>query len=221
MKQDYCHISVILDESGSMNSILNDTIGGFNAFLKTQKDTPGEATFSLTTFNTASHIAYSFKDIQDVEELTKVTYRPGGMTALYDAIGQTISGCGQKLAMIDSDQRPEKVIIVILTDGEENSSREFSFTKIQEMTKEQSDKYNWEFVFLGANLDAEAVGSSLGIKAGNSMTFAANSVGVGATFTSMGTNLSSYRSSSADTVLSSNYKFFTPDDKVNQKQAGV
>ena len=221
MKQGYTHISMVLDKSGSMNSILKDTIGGFNGFLQSQKETPGEATFSLTTFNTAVMLDYGFKDIASAEELTVDSYRPGGGTALYDAIGMTIVGCGKKLADMDETLRPEKVIIVILTDGEENSSREYSYEAVQKLIKEQSEVYNWEFVFLGANLDAVALGATLGIKGGMSMTFAANSDGASAALHSMGTKMSAYRMSSVAETRSANYTFFDQTDRDAQEQAGA
>lgn len=221
MKKDYTHISFVLDASGSMGSILNDTIGGFNSFLESQKEAPGKATFSLTTFNTLVKLVYSFQPIKEVRALNNVSYIPGGGTALYDAIGSTIIGCGAKLAAMEESDRPEKVVIVILTDGEENSSREFSYEKIQDMIKLQSGTYNWEFIFLGANLDAKALGSSLGIKGGMSMTFAANSDGIGATFKSVSANLTSYRGMSAEAIAAPGYEFFKKEDEEAQTQAGA
>lgn len=219
MKSGYTHISVVLDKSGSMGSILNDTIGGFNVFLNTQKEAPGEATFSLTTFNTMVHLNYGFKPIGSVEELSTASYTPGGGTALYDAIGLTINGCGEKLAAMKEADRPEKVILVIITDGEENSSREFSYQKVQEMIKNQQDKYSWEFVFLGANIDAKRIGANLGVKLGNSMTFAANTDGVGDVFGSMAMNMTSYRSMSVGEAKCS--KFFNAEDEAKQLKAGI
>ena len=219
MKKDYCHISVVLDRSGSMGSIRHDTIGGFNTFLKTQKESPGEATLSLTQFDTEYLLVHSFVPIQEVPELNERTFVPRGATALYDAIGLAIVGCGEKLAALSEEERPEKVILVILTDGEENSSREYSHSRIQGMIKEQSDKYNWEFVFLGANIDAKKVGDSLGVKLGNTMTYAANSKGVGASFASMSDGMTMYRSMSAQECKTT--AFFNADDEQKQKEAGA
>jgi hypothetical protein len=221
MKQGYTHISVVLDESGSMGSLFNDTVGGYNKFLESQKEAPGTATWSLTAFNGSVRLIDSFRDINDTPNLGPATYKPGGGTALYDAIGATIVGCGVKLADMYEADRPEKVIMVILTDGEENSSREFSYERIQDMIKEQSEKYTWEFIFLGANLDAVAIGTGLGIKGGMSMTFAANGQGVGATFNSMSANLTNYRSMSKADTLSTAYTFFDQGDRDQQAQAGA
>lgn len=220
MKEGYTHISVVIDESGSMMSILNDTIGGFNTFLETQKETPGEATFSLTKFSNKTNLVYSFMDIKEVPVLTKSSYRPSGGTALYDAIGETIIGCGNKLAAMQEYERPDKVMIVIITDGEENVSREFTHANVQQMIKHQSDIYKWEFVFLGANINAERTAVNLNIKLGNTMTFAATSDGVDATFKSMSSKLSSYRGMSGQSI-SSDYSFFDSDDRAAQAKAGV
>jgi hypothetical protein len=219
MKAGYTHISVVLDRSGSMSSIASDTIGGFNTFLKSQQEAPGEATFSLTQFDTQHELNYSFVPVKDVPALNGKTFVPRGGTALYDAIGLTIVGCGEKLAAMDEANRPEKVILVILTDGEENSSREYSYQMIQEMIKKQQDVFSWEFVFLGANIDAKRIGTNLGIKGGNSMTFMASAKGVGSTFESMSANMTSYRGMSAQECKTS--AFFNAADEQKQAEAGV
>ena len=218
MKQGYSHISFLLDKSGSMNRTLNDTIGGFNTFLKSQKETPGEATFSLSFFSTIVTDVNKFVPINCVEELGLHNYMPMGNTALYDAIGKMVIDTGLKLDSMDEDKKPEKVIFVILTDGEENASKEYKYDTIKSMIEFQSKNYSWEFVFLGANLDAKAVGTGLGIKAGNSMTFAQNSQGIGSTFASMSCNLSGYRTMGR---VDSNYTFFKEEDEQRQKEAGA
>lgn len=219
MKKGYTHISIVLDRSGSMSAIRNDTIGGYNTFLKSQQEAPGEATFSLTQFDTEFTVHHSFVNIQDVPPLNEKTFVPRGGTALYDAIGLTIAGCGEKLAAMDEADRPEKVIMVILTDGEENASKEYRYNRVQEMIKTQQDVFSWEFVFLGANLNAEKVGAGLGIKLGNSMTYATTSGGVSATFGSMSKGMTSYRS--MDAVAMASAAFFDEEDRAAQKQEGI
>ncbi|NTW90933.1 MAG: VWA domain-containing protein [Erysipelotrichaceae bacterium] len=174
MKSGYSHVEFVIDRSGSMGSILADTIGGYNTFVGEQKKQEGECTFSLTQFDNTIENVYDFVNINEVPELTNQTFIPRGMTSLLDAIGDRIIACGNKLADIKEEDRPEKVIFVILTDGEENSSRKFSNDKIKEMISHQTDKYMWEFIFLAANINAEKVGSSIGIKEGSSMTFTAD-----------------------------------------------
>src|ERR1035437_3209746 len=151
MKENYTHISVVLDRSGSMSSIASDTIGGFNTFLKTQKEAVGTCTFSLMQFDNEHTIIHDGVDINEVPDLDATTFVPRGGTALWDAIGRTIHATGAYLGKMKEADRPEKVVFVIITDGDENSSREFSHAKVREMIKHQTDKYQWGIIFLGAN----------------------------------------------------------------------
>jgi len=217
MKTDLTDISVVLDRSGSMQSVRNDTIGGFNAFLKTQKEAPGEALFTLVQFDDQYEVVYSGKNIKDVPDLTEKTFVPRGMTALLDAIGRTINATGSRLATMPEDERPSKVIFVILTDGDENASKELTKEKVNELIKHQTEAYQWDFVFLGANQDAIKAGASMGIMAGNSMSYAANAKGTAAAFASVGATMCAYRSGDA----SAKTAFFSDDDRMKQKQAGA
>jgi hypothetical protein len=198
MREDYTHISFIIDRSGSMSSIKDDTIGGFNSFLEEQQAQPGKCTFSLTQFDDKIELLYSFVDIKEVPKLTDKTFVPRGWTALYDAIGITINGCGAELAGMKEEDRPGKVLVVILTDGVENYSKEFGHSKIHEMIKHQTDMYKWNFIFLGANIDAEKVGSSLGAKLGNSMTFKADGAHTDYTFKCMSASIGEIRGMSSE-----------------------
>ena len=215
MKGNLTDISVVLDRSGSMQSVRSDTIGGFNAFLKTQKEAPGEALLTLAQFDHEYEVVYSGKGIKDAPELSSETFVPRGQTALLDAIGRTINATGARLSAMAEDQRPGKIIVVIITDGQENNSREFSRPQINEMIKHQKEAYSWDFVFLGANQDAIQAGVSLGVNSGNSMTFAANKRGVTSAFASVGANMCSYRA--ADGGLKK--EFFSPEDRKQQSQA--
>lgn len=217
MKTDLTDISVVLDRSGSMQSVRTDTIGGFNAFLKTQKEAPGEALLSLVQFDDQYEVVYSGKNINDVPELTEKTFVPRGMTALLDAIGRTINATGARLSELPENERPSRVIFVILTDGDENASKELTKEKVNEMIKHQTDVYQWDFVFLGANQDAIKAGATMGIMAGNSMSYAANAKGTAAAFASVGATMCAYRS--GDT--SAKTAFFSDDDRLKQKQAGA
>ncbi|MEI6422407.1 MAG: vWA domain-containing protein [Lentisphaerota bacterium] len=176
MRNDFAEIAVVIDESGSMKNLANDTIGGFNTFLEDQKACPGTARLTVVKFNTGYDKLYDGVELQSAKPLTAENYRPGGMTALYDAIGQAINAVGTRLANEPEDQRPGKVIVAILTDGEENSSKEFTQEKIAEMIKHQTEKYNWNFMFLAANQDAWKAGGSLGVT--NCVNYAADSKGV-------------------------------------------
>lgn len=180
MKPGLSEIVVVLDQSGSMQGIKSDVIGQFNGFLDDQKKVPGEANFSLVLFDSENYTErYIGEPISKVEPLTEQTYRPGASTPLLDAIGKTIIKVGQKLAAMPEPERPSKVIFVIMTDGLENASTEFKEKgKIKEMVEHQTQKYSWEFIFLGANMDAIAEGTSLGVKASSSHSYAATGTGI-------------------------------------------
>lgn len=198
MKAGYTHISAIMDRSGSMSSIKSDTEGGFNTFVADQKALPGEATISLTEFDDRIELTWDTLPIQDAPVYN---LEPRGWTALLDAIGITINRLGQKLAAMDEADRPEKVVIVIVTDGEENKSTEYSYGQIAEMIKTQTETYNWEFMFLGANQDAILTGSRLGISAGKSMSYAANAKGVSSSYNSVSSKLCAFRSAAPGAAM--------------------
>lgn len=193
MNQDLTDITLVLDRSGSMQRVLTDTIGGYNAFIGTQKKAPGIANVTTILFDDKYDVLHSGIPVKDVPIMTDDVFVPRGMTALYDAVGKSINVAGERFSKMTEEQRPSKVIFVILTDGQENASQEFTNTNIRDMIELQKTTYHWDFVFLGANINAEVVGASMGINAGNSMTFAANSVGTQAAFMSMATNMTSYR----------------------------
>lgn len=202
MKLGLSEIIVVLDRSGSMDGIKDDTIGGFNTFLEKQKEVPGEAAFTLVQFDDRYEVISNAVQLSDAKPLTRETFVPRGSTALLDAIGRTINQSGKRLADLKEEDRPEKVIFVIVTDGQENASKEFSHARINEMIATQRDTYKWEFVFLGANQDAISTATAVGIKAANAMTFAAApfSGGVGSAFCSTSANIASYRSGAAQSA---------------------
>jgi len=173
MKENYTEIILLLDKSGSMGSVLDDTIGGYNQFIKDQKDADGEAKFTLVLFNNFYRTIYDAIDIQEVPELTTDTYKVGSTTALYDTIGYSISNLGNRLAKMEEADRPENIVFVILTDGAENASREMDSDSIFKMITHQTEKYNWDFVFLGANQDAFKESGKLGFSKGSTMTYSA------------------------------------------------
>lgn len=208
-------ISFILDRSGSMQSCREATISGFNNFLSEQKKLPGEALINIYQFDDQYDTVYSGKPIAGAQELTAATFVPRGSTALLDAIGRTISTTGARLAAIPDAQRPDKIIIVIVTDGGENASHEFTKQQVFDLISHQRDKYQWQFVFLGANQDAISVGSGFGIAAGSSMTYAANSAGTNAAYQSLNASIANVRSGvSASTS-------FSEKDRDDQKKAGA
>jgi uncharacterized protein YegL len=176
----HTEIAFILDRSGSMESMTHAAISGFNEFLKAQQATlddhgqPIPATFTLILFDHEYLAVHNRQDIQTARPMNLETYVPRGNTALLDAIGRTIDHIGSELAATPEAERPAKVIIAILTDGEENSSRQFSMEDINRRITHQTEKYQWEFMFLGANQDAIATAARMGIHARHAATFAAN-----------------------------------------------
>lgn len=171
---NYTHIAVLLDRSGSMESIKADTEGGFKTFLAEQKAQPGKATIALSQFDTIYDVVYGPTDIQSAPPLK---LDPRGGTALLDGMGRFIVETGEFLASLPEDERPGNVVFVTITDGEENSSREWTRDRVFDKVKEQTDVFGWTFVFLAANQDAIQAGARLGVAAGTSMTYDSRNVG--------------------------------------------
>jgi len=219
MKVNLTDINFILDQSTSMRLIESSTISGFNEFLKSQQEADGEANFTLAKFDSLYEIVYDAVNVKDVQPLSTKTFTPRGMTALLDAIGRTIDATGQRLAAMAEEDRPEKVIFVILTDGEENMSKEYTKERISEMIKHQTETYSWDFVFLAANQDAIQAGMQYGFQACNSMTFAANANGNSRVYSSMSDKMTMYRSCSVEAKCAGG--FFDDADREAQKQAGA
>jgi Mg-chelatase subunit ChlD len=185
---DLTEIVCIVDKSGSMETIKTDAIGGFNQFLKEQKEIPSPASMTIVLFDTAYEFLVEGKDIQAVEPLNERIYTPGGGTALLDAVGITIDKVVERLTGIPDDQQPGKVLVAILTDGEENSSEKYKRQQIFDRIKKQTDA-GWRFLFLAANQDAFAEAGSIGIAMDSTANFAATPDGilgafVGASFAS-------------------------------------
>jgi hypothetical protein len=188
-------IICIIDRSGSMSAIVNDAIGGFNTFLEEQKKFSGEATLTFVQFDTEYEIVHENRPLNDVPPLDNSTYRPRGMTALLDAVGRTIEDTGRRLSNIPNESRPDKIIVAILTDGEENSSRKYNLSQIREMVTHQKEKYQWEFIYLGANQDAFAEAVKFGIDSKDTANFAATGKGVRNAYNSMSDTVAQYRTS--------------------------
>lgn len=199
-------IVVVLDKSGSMARRQMDAIGGFNQFLQDQQAEPGEANLSLVQFDTTYSIIYSGKSIKEVESLTTETYRPGGNTALNDALARGIIETGKRLSDMSEDDRPDKVIIVVITDGQENSSKEHTKEQVKEMVLHQMEKYGWEFLYLGANVDAFDEAQQLGIKPDMAMNFAPSARGVRSALLGTSAAVRSYRKGGKEGLASSKWR---------------
>ena len=177
MKKGLTELVFILDKSGSMDHLTSDTIGGFNSMIASQKQEDGEAYVTTVLFSSQHTILHDHINVQEVQPITEKDYYAMGMTALLDAVGNTIDLVGQRLSDTPEEERPEKVIFVITTDGMENSSKEFTKSKVKEMIEHQQDVYSWTFMFLGANIDAVKEGTDLGIKSKFSKTYTASDIG--------------------------------------------
>ena len=161
-------IAALLDRSGSMTTSKNATEDGWRELINEQRQQPGQCQVTLAQFDTVYEVVYSVTDIADVPEFV---VEPRGMTALLDATGKFITDIGEQLSALPEDERPGHVICLIMTDGMENSSREWSWDAVQRLTKQQQDEWNWKFIFLGANMDAVEVGGRMGFAAGDSITY--------------------------------------------------
>lgn len=188
---DLTEIICVIDRSGSMGTIRNDAISGFNTFLEDQKAVDKPCKMTYAQFDTTYEVIHSGVDLQAVPPLTTETYVPRGGTALFDAVGRTIDEVGIRLAALPESERPGKVVFVILTDGEENSSCEFTRERILGMIRHQQEKYKWDFVFLAANQDAFAVGTSIGIS--YNANFIASGAGVKRAYAGASTGIAEYR----------------------------
>jgi Mg-chelatase subunit ChlD len=192
--KDATHIAVLLDRSGSMADVKDETISGFNYFLKEQKTAGDNASFTLVQFDSEStDVVHEARPVRDVPDLNKDTYQPRGSTPLLDALGQTIDSTGRTLAAIPEANRPDKVVFVVITDGQENASHHFTKARVKEMIDHQTGKYNWQFVYLGANQDAFAEAGAVGIGMANAANFTpANTI---VAFRGTAVNVASYRRS--------------------------
>ena len=175
---DRTHICMILDRTGSMESIKQDTIGGFNSYIAAQKSLPTPATFTLVQFDSQDpfEVIHKFTDIQMVPDLTGQTYMPRASTPLYDAVGRGINDLKASLGALPEALRPKKIVMVIVTDGQENASREFTGAQVRKMIAEAKEA-GWQFVFLSADESAISDSSSLNIDASNAAFFRKNTAG--------------------------------------------
>ena len=163
MKKNLTELVYILDKSGSMQGLEKDTIGGYNAMLAQQRTVEGDCVITTVLFDNQYQLLHDRIDIRAVRPLTQREYFVGGSTALLDAIGKTIHKIGTAQKNTAEDYRAEKVMFVIITDGEENASRCYSSMQVKEMIRRQKEKYGWEFIFLGANIDAVETAGRFGM----------------------------------------------------------
>ncbi len=190
MDQNYTHITVILDRSGSMESIKKDAEGGLNTFIEEQRKLPGKCTFTFVKFDDKYELVC---DTVPLSEAPRIALEPRGWTALNDAIGKTINTMGLAFDKMSEDKKPGKVVVAVMTDGHENHSTEFSTEKIKEMITHQREKYNWQFTFLGADIDTAKVAVELGGLTGGALNYAKTSRGVQVGTEALNAAVGSYR----------------------------
>lgn len=211
-------IICILDRSGSMASIMSDSIGGFNTFLKQQRELKDEATLTLALFDDNYELLYDNVDIKKVADITSKEWFPRGTTALYDAIGKTINTVKANHTKLGSE-RPSKVLVCIVTDGLENASHEYNLDAIKKLIKD-CENQDWNFIYLAANQDAFSVGTSFGVSAGNTFTYTANTQGVYNMSATLNNASVSYRSMSySDSDFKKKSKSLIDDSNDNDKDA--
>nr|WP_296779174.1 vWA domain-containing protein [Rhodococcus sp. (in: high G+C Gram-positive bacteria)] len=175
-------VAALLDRSGSMSSIADDTRGGFDSFIAKEREHGGDSVVTLAQFDDRYELVYSSQPIAQVPPLV---LQPRGLTALYDAIGRLITDVGVSLSALSEDRRPGSVTVLVMTDGHENASHEWTNSAVRKLIEQQERDYQWDFVFLGSNIDAVDVGTDLGFAPDKSMTYVSTTVGVTAAFDSV------------------------------------
>ncbi|MDO4553067.1 MAG: VWA domain-containing protein [Bacillota bacterium] len=193
MKKNLTEIVFILDRSGSMSGLEADTIGGFNSMIGEQKKAEGEALVSTVLFSNESVVLHDRADVQSIRPMTDEDYTPRGCTALLDAIGEAIRHIGNVHKYARSEDVPEHTMFVITTDGMENASRHYTSEKVKEMIERQKTKYGWEFLFLGANIDAVETARHFGIHEDRAVNYHADSAGTQLNYQAMGAAIRSVR----------------------------
>ncbi len=178
MKKNLTEIVFILDRSGSMSGLEKDTIGGFNAFIERQRKEEGEALVSTVLFSNVSEVILDRIPLNQISLMTEKDYTVGGMTALLDAVGDAVHHIRNVHKYIREEDCPEKTVFIIMTDGQENASRRYSYDKVKELVAKAQEKDHWEFLFLGANMDAIAAAASFGIHEDHAVRYENDEAGV-------------------------------------------
>lgn len=197
MKKNLTELVFILDKSGSMAGLERDTIGGFNAMLDKQKAQAGECRITTVLFDHRYELLHDRTDIRAVRPITAREYRVGGSTALLDALGKTIHKIATAQKNTSEPFRAKRVMFVIITDGEENASREYAAKEVKEAIRRQKSRYGWEFIFLGANIDAVETAGRFGIDAGRAANYVPDSQGTALNFCAMSETVSAFRACGA------------------------
>ena len=213
MKKNLTEIIFIIDRSGSMGGLEADTIGGYNAFLERQKG-EGEALISTVLFSNDTEVIHDRRPLDEVKPLTEKEYYVTGCTALLDAIGGAIHHIGNVHKYAREEDVPEKTVVVITTDGMENASRRYSYDKVKAMIERQQKKYGWEFLFLGANMDAVASAGRFGIDRDHAVRYHSDSIGTRLNYEVVSEAVMQFRT---DGSINRKWKKLIEDDYANRK----
>lgn len=203
MKKNLTEIVFILDRSGSMAGLEKDTIGGFNSMINRQKTAPGEAIISTILFDSETQVIHDRVNLKNIAPMTEKDYFVRGCTALLDAIGGAIHHIGNVHKYAREEDRPEKTLFIITTDGMENASRKYSSDRVKQMIERQKSKYGWEFLFLGANIDAVETAGHFGIQADRAVNYHSDKQGTALNYEVLSDAITSVR---ASRPLQSNWK---------------
>ena len=214
MKKNLTEIVFILDRSGSMAGLEKDTIGGFNAMIEKQKKEPGEALVSTVLFDNETQVVHDRVELQDINQMTEKEYYVRGCTALLDSVGGAIHHIGNVHKYAREEDRPERTLFVITTDGMENASRQYSYEQVREMIRSQKEKHGWEFIFLGANIDAAKEAARFGIDADRAANYHADHKGTAVIYEAVSEAVCSVR---ACRPMSSAWKQKVDADYQNRK----
>ncbi|MBQ7109692.1 MAG: VWA domain-containing protein [Thermoguttaceae bacterium] len=198
MKKNYIHVCVVLDASGSMGVVENDVKGTFNTFIAEQREEPGKTVLDVYQFSDETTRIVRSADLSTFENDLMRNYRCSGMTALNDAVCQAIDEIGAEFAALPESERPEQILVAILTDGEENASRRFTTADVKERIDRQTNVYSWKFVFLAANIDATETGAALGLAADDCVAFECSEEGLGDVCACFSERLAAMRAPDAD-----------------------
>lgn len=197
MRENLTELVFVLDKSGSMSGLEKDTIGGFNSMLDKQREEDGDVVISTVLFDDRMQIIHDRAKLDKIANLTAGDYQVGGCTALLDALGNTIRHINKVQKALPEDERPAKTMFVITTDGQENSSRDFTYDKIRKMVEKKQEKKGWEFLFLGANMDAISAAADIGIKANRASNYCCDAVGTAVNYSALSKAVSRVRKVSA------------------------
>ena len=193
MKKNLTEVVCILDKSGSMSGLERDTIGGYNSMIEKQKKEDGEAYISTVLFSDYSKVIHDRVSVDKIEPMTEKEYYVDGCTALLDAVGDAIHHIKTVHKYVREEDRPKKTLFIITTDGQENSSKRYSYDKVKKMVEHQKEKYGWEFIFLGANIDAIAEAGRFGINQEMAVNYNCDEVGISTSYMALSEAVSCVR----------------------------